>query len=87
MHARKKNNNNNNRWDKFSSWYYLAEDKFIAPQRKALLEGEAVAAMGDKTVRIDMQREGMLESDGGGCCDQSDFLVRKQKTKRTHSSK
>lgn len=70
------------RWDKFSSWYYLARDEVIAPHRRVLLEGEAIAAMGDKLIRIGMQHEGMLESDGGGGCDQSDFLVRKIPKKR-----
>lgn len=72
------------RWTKFSAWYYNPEATRVSPHRKAFLEGEVTAAMGDEIVRLGMESEGMLEEEGGddvnGCrgCDVSDFLVRRQ---------
>lgn len=77
------------RWAKFSAWYCpdLGSTR-IAPQRRALLDGEVSQAMADETVRLGMQKEGMLEPppsepdaaarDCKVCCDVSDFLVREK---------
>lgn len=61
---------------KFSTWYYPSEEAPIEPQRKALLDGEVSAAMGDKIVRTGMQEEGLLDYDEN--CDDSEFLVRRR---------
>lgn len=77
------------RWAKFSAWYCPDPGSTrIAPQRRALLDGELSQAMADETVRLGMQKEGMLEPppsepdaaarDCKVCCDVSDFLVREK---------
>lgn len=81
------------RWDKFSAWYCPDPGATrVAPQRRALLDDEVSTAMADETVRLGMQKEGMLKSspsapeagdrDCSGCCDVSDFLVRNTKNTR-----
>lgn len=46
----------------------------IVPQRQALLDGEACAAMGDETVRMGMREEELDPDD----CDVSDFEVKRR---------